>query len=226
MGEGCCRRCKGAVSGRVTHDAATERAPGCPCRTMPFRPLRLHTFPPARSALRVQAHWRFIPLTAPVQLHEPRFSYHRFVVPYARLSISSSRSYITKTCAALVAAIGLFPIVGCNRSEWYTRDMTWSSESPVGLRRLPEGAVRLTFVQSPSTSVGLQIPGLRERLESSGKRIVPVQFEIQCSHRTFALIKVRAVDGHAVQTTGSNMWTEIASVNSPAPGPFPGACWY
>ena len=128
------------------------------------------------------------------------------MVPYAPVSIGSSRRPIAKPFAALVAAIGLFPVVGCNHSEWYTREMNWSSDAnPVGLRRLPEGAVRLTFVQSPSTSVGLEIPGLKERLESSGKRIVPVQFEIQCSHRHFALIRVRAVDGRAVQTTRSNM---------------------
>jgi hypothetical protein len=155
------------------------------------------------------------------------FSCYLFVVPYAPVTKGSTRRPIAKRVASLVAAVGLFTAVGWNRTEWYTRDMTWSSAAnPNGLRQLPEGAVRLTFVESPRISVGLQIPGLKERLENTGKRIVPVQFEIQCSHRHFALIRVRSVDGRAVQTSSSNMWTEIASVGSPGPGPFPGACWY
>jgi hypothetical protein len=69
--------------------------------------------------------------------------------------------------------------------------MTWSSDaSPVGLRRLPEVAVGLTFVQSPASNVSLQIPDLKERLESTEKRIVPVRFEIQCK-RQFDLIPRR-----------------------------------
>ena len=63
----------------------------------------------------------------------------------------------------IAIVVCLFLGMGCNHTESYTRDMTWSSDpNPAGLRRLPEGAIRLTFIQSPEFNAGLQIPGLKE----------------------------------------------------------------
>lgn len=166
-------------------------------------------------------------------LRSPDISIRRFSslfirdnLPFPVITRNSLR-LSAKSIATLVLVVGLFPVVGCNHTERYTSEMTWSSDAnPVGLRRLPEGAVRLSFVQSPAFHVGLQIPGLKERLESTEKRIVPVRFEIQCKHRQFHLIRVRSVDGFAVQTTRTNMWLEKGYVDGPVPEPFLGACWY
>jgi hypothetical protein len=55
---------------------------------------------------------------------------------------------------------------------------------PVGLRRLPEGAIQLTFVQSPEFYVGLQIPGLKERLD------VRENEQCRCNLRSSARIAI------------------------------------
>lgn len=119
-------------------------------------------------------------------------------------------------------------VVGCRHTESVRREMSWSEESQVnGMRTLPEGAVRMTFVQSPKFHVGLVIPGLKQRLEASGKRQVSVDFEIQCYRRHFDVIRVSSVDGTAIKTRADNMWLESANVISGKDlGPFRFACSY
>lgn len=119
-------------------------------------------------------------------------------------------------------------LAGCSHAEHSTREMSWSLESHVpGMRALPDGAVRLTFVQAPEFHVGLLVPGLIDHLQASGKKQIPVSFEIQCKHRRFSLIRIRSVDGLSVETRVDNMWLE-SSILGPrqASGPFPDACRY
>jgi hypothetical protein len=122
----------------------------------------------------------------------------------------------------------LFWLAGCDHTVALTREMTWSIESSaVGLRDLPEGGVRLTFVQTPKFHVGLRLPGLKEHLEQARKKEISVRFEIQCKHCQFAMIRVRSVDGISFQSGPTNMWMESASVvPGQDSGPFHGACRY
>src|SRR5947209_11791748 len=95
-----------------------------------------------------------------------------------------------RAIAMTLLASGLVWLAACSHTESLICDMTWSSQADsVGLRTLPEGAVRLTFVQAPKFHVGLQVPNLKEQLEKAKKREVPVLFEIQCKHRQFAMIR-------------------------------------
>src|ERR1700730_2395347 len=94
----------------------------------------------------------------------------------------------------------MFWLFACSHTEQITREMTWSTESHVsGMRALPEGGVRLTFVQAPKFHAGLVIPGLSTRLQTSGKAKILVGFQIQCEHRRFSLIRIRSVDGLPVE---------------------------
>ena len=133
-----------------------------------------------------------------------------------------------RAIAMMLLASGLMWLAACSHTESFIRDMTWSSEADsVGLRTLPEGAVRLTFVRAQKFHVGLQVPDLKERLENAKKPQVPVLFEVQCKHRQFAMIRIRSVAGIVVQSGPSNMWMESANVvPGQDPGPFPGVCRY
>jgi hypothetical protein len=125
-------------------------------------------------------------------------------------------------------AIGLLSLAACHHTENFIREMTWSTEkNSVGLRTLPEGTIRLTFVQAPKFHVALSFPGLKEHLEKAEKGEVPVLFEIQCKHRQLAMLRIRSVAGIVVQSGPSNMWMESASVVPGQDlGPFPDVCRY
>jgi len=128
----------------------------------------------------------------------------------------------------ILLSTGLFWLTACSHTERIVRKMTWSTETPGSWKKpLPEGAVRFTFVQAPRFHAGLNVPGLKEHLQTANKTEVAVAFEIQCKRRNFALIRIRSVDGLQVQSDATNMWMEIEDFGLRTDsGPFPGACWY
>jgi hypothetical protein len=64
-------------------------------------------------------------------------------------------------------------------------------------------------------------------LQGGQTREVTVGFEIQCKHRSFALIRIRSVDGVSVQTNSTNMLSEIDDfIPGKDAGPFPYSCRY
>ena len=115
--------------------------------------------------------WRFRKLAARTGRRPPLstnagFRPYSLVVTCLPVIERNSLRSSAKSIACLVVVVGLFAVVGCNHTDRYTREMTWSSDAnTVGLQRLPAGAIQLTFVESPILHVGLQIPGLKERLE-------------------------------------------------------------
>ena len=117
---------------------------------------------------------------------------------------------------------------GCGHTEHITREMTWSTEPQApGLMALPQGAVRLTFVEAPKFHVVLRLPDLVKHLKASGRQQVKVAFEIRCTHRRFSLIRIRRVDGFTVETNANNMLNEVADfVPGQDTGPFPYSCSY
>jgi hypothetical protein len=173
---------------------------------------------------------KFIRLLDRLFLHtlDPADQYDNF--PLAGIYcgyVKNSLNAFLRTVIGLMIA-GMFWLTACSHTEHITRAMTWSTEAQVrGLSALPEGGVRLTFVQAPKFHVRLVVPNLIKHLESSGKQQVTATFEIQCKRRQFSLIRIRSVDGISVETRPDNMWLEIPDF---APGhdtgPFPDACLY
>src|SRR4051812_21870148 len=77
-----------------------------------------------------------------------------------------------KTGAAVAC---LLLLAGCGRHRVVTREMEWDTEGA-------PNAVRLRFVENPNREMALGgVPELVEHLRRSGKRRIPVEFDVTCN---------------------------------------------
>jgi hypothetical protein len=110
----------------------------------------------------------------------------------------------------------------CNYSRRHaTEQMSWSVESrDYPLRPLPANTIRLTFEGAPSFhAVVTDVPDIVEHLQSAGRPIVPVEFEVACRlwGKEVIWYRVERVDGHTVPAQSGGWAESVGGRRGPEP---------